>query len=153
MTPAIRTAAAPLALALGLVLGCGGKHGEPTTASAGGGDGQATAGGAGETGGGGMVPPEKMDEINRTLQRKQPTMSRCLAGAVDSGELPRNSRGKVTLEIVISPAGRADTVKVIRATLESKALDDCIIGHVKEIQFPELPRSYETSFTYGFEAM
>jgi hypothetical protein len=150
-TPGIRTAAAPLALIAGLLLGCGGKHGEPTPASGGAGDVQATAGG-GESGGG-IVPPEKMDEINRTLQRKQPTMSRCLAGAVDSGELPRNSRGKVTLEIVISPAGRADTVKIVRATLASKALDDCIIGHIKEIQFPELPGPYETSFTYGFEAM
>jgi hypothetical protein len=132
----------------GVLLGCGGKHAD-TTPSGGGGGGPPAAREGGE--GGGMMPPDKMDEVNRALQRKQPTMSRCLALAVDAGELPKNSRGKVTLEIVISPAGRADTVKVVRTTLESKALAECLIAHVQEIQFPELPRAYETSFTYGFE--
>jgi len=28
-----------------------------------------------------------------------------------------------------------------------------VIGHVKTITFPELPRAYPTSYTYAFEAM
>lgn len=100
-----------------------------------------------------FVPPEKMDEINRSLERKRPIMSHCLAIAVDNKELPKSSRGKVTLEIIIAPGGRAETVKIIKASLESKTLADCIIKHVQEIQFPELPKPYETSYTYGFEAM
>jgi len=153
MTKPMTAMAGRVLLIAGLVLGCGGKHGDTTPAGAGG-DGQATARQGGEGGeGGGMVPPEKMDEVNRALEHKQPIMSHCLALAVDAGELPKNSRGKVTLEIVISPAGRADSVKVVRTTLPSRSLDDCIIGHVKEIQFPELPKPYETSFTYAFEAM
>jgi hypothetical protein len=80
-------------------------------------------------------------------------VSRCLAIEVDAKELPRNSAGKITLEIVISPSGRADAVKVVRTTLESKMLSDCVIHHVQEIQFPQLPKPYETSYTYGFEAM
>jgi len=108
--------------------------------------------GAGEPPGGEQVAPEKMDEINRSLERKRPIVSHCLAMAVDNKELPRSSRGKVTLEIVIV-GGKAETVKVVRSTLESKSLDECIIKHVREIQFPELPRPYETSYTYGFEAM
>ena len=145
MTPAMAGSALLIA---GLLLGCGGKHGD-TTPAGGGGDSEPTA----QEGGGGMVPPEKMDEVNRDLEHKQPIVSRCLSSAIDVGELPKSSRGKVTLEIVISPAGRADSVKVVRATLQSKTLDECIISRVKEIQFPELPKPYETSFTYGFEAM
>jgi hypothetical protein len=80
-------------------------------------------------------------------------MSRCLAMAVDNKELPRNAAGKVTVEIVIAPSGAAESVKIVRATLESKMLSDCVISRVKEIPFPQLPRSFETSFTYGFEAM
>jgi len=99
-----------------------------------------------------MVPPEKMDEITQLLDRKRTIVSRCLAIAVDNKELPKRSRGKVTLDIVISPSGKADTVKVINATLESKSLTDCVIGHVRDIQFPELPKSYPTSYTYAFEA-
>jgi hypothetical protein len=136
-----------------LALGCGGNRADTRSPGAGGGDGATAEHPAGEGAGGDMVPPEKMDEVARSLERKRSVMPRCLAIAVDAGELPKNARGKVTLEIVVSPAGRADSVKVVRASLESRSLDDCIIGHVKEIQFPELPRPYETSFTYGFEAM
>jgi TonB family protein len=147
-----RNARAWLAAA-GLALGCGGGPRADTTPAAGGG-GEAQAG---ETGGGGaggeVVPPEKLDEINRQLSRKRAVMSRCLAIAVDNKELPKNSRGKVTVEIVIAPSGTADSVKIVRASLESKMLDDCVIGHIKEIAFPQLPRSFETSYTYGFEAM
>jgi len=100
-----------------------------------------------------MIPPEKMDEITNMLSRKQRIMSRCLADAVDNKELPKNSRGKITLEIVISTSGSPDTVKVISSTLESERLKDCVMGHIKTIQFPELPKPYPTSYTYAFEAM
>jgi len=100
-----------------------------------------------------MVPPEKMDEITRLLDRKRGIISRCLSIAVDNKELPKNSRGKVTLDIVIAPSGKAETIKVINTTLESKSLTDCVIGHVRDIQFPDLPKPYPTSYTYAFEAM
>jgi TonB family protein len=146
-----RANTAPMFRALliaGLVAGCGGKHAESTTTGGGTTGGEPVANQGGE-----QVPPEKMDEINRNLERKRPVMSRCLGIAVDNKELPKNSRGKVTLEIVISPSGKADNVKVVRSSLESKTLNECLINHVKEISFPELPKPYETSYTYGFEAM
>lgn len=99
-----------------------------------------------------MVPAEKMDEIRRDLERKRETVSRCLAFAVDNKELPRNSKGKINLEIVIT-GGHASSVKVISTTLESQTLSDCVIKKVKEIEFPQLPKPYETSFNYQFEAI
>jgi hypothetical protein len=149
-----RTATAWLGAALlaGLALGCGGSPRADSTPSgtpaAGGGEAQAEQAGASE-----VVPPEKIDEINRQLSRKRAVMSRCLAVAVDNKELPKNSRGKVTLEIVIAASGTAETVHIVRASLQSKMLDECVIGHIKEIAFPQLPRSFETSYTYAFEAM
>jgi len=133
-------------VAAALLAGCGRKHAGTTPAAA---DGAAESSHAS---GGEMVPPEKMDEINRSLERKRQIMAHCLATAVDNKELPRNARGKVTVEIVIAN-GRAENVKVVRASLESTTLNECVISHVKEIQFPDLPKPYETSYTYGFEAM
>ena len=138
---------ATIVMVASLALGCGGK--QAATAPAAGGSERAEA----PASGGDMVPPEKIDEINRSLERKRPVMSRCLATAVDNKELPRNAAGKVTVEIVIAPSGAADSVKIVRATLDSKLLNECVISRVKEIAFPQLPRSFETSFTYGFEAM
>jgi TonB family protein len=140
-----------------VALGCGGGSRADTTpaaGAAGAAGGEAQAGGGGSSSGGGeVVPPEKIDESNRQLSRKRAVMSRCLAIAVDNKELPKNSHGKVTVEIVISPSGTADSVKIVRASLESKMLDECIIGHIKEIAFPQLPRAFEMSYSYGFEAM
>jgi hypothetical protein len=102
---------------------------------------------------GSMIPPEKMDEIMRLLDRKRPTVSRCLTMVVDNQELPKNSRGKMTLGITIGTAGKASSVKVIKSSLESKALEDCVIGKVNEIQFPDLPSQFETTYAYAFEAI
>ncbi|TMQ22108.1 MAG: AgmX/PglI C-terminal domain-containing protein [Deltaproteobacteria bacterium] len=144
------TRASTLVLIAGLAVGCGGGKQADTTPTGGGAEAEPVRGGGG---GGGMVAPEKMDEVERSLDRKAVMISRCLSVAVDNKELPKNAQGKVTLEIVISPAGRAESVKIVRAQLDSKSLHDCIIRRVQEIQFPELPRKYETSHTYGFEAM
>jgi len=100
-----------------------------------------------------MIPPEKMDEITRLLDRKRPAVSRCLTMVVDNQELPKGSRGKMTLDITISPNGKASSVKVIKSSLESKSLEDCVIGKVNEIEFPQIPSKYETTYAYAFEAI
>lgn len=100
-----------------------------------------------------VVSAETMDEIQRMFQRKGPAVSRCLAFAVDNKELPKNSRGKVTLEVTITTSGSAGEIKVLKATLESKSLTECIVSKVKEIQFPAVPKSHPTTYTYAFEAM
>lgn len=141
-------AAAIGAVASLCLAGCGGGPQAGTTPSGGGGDAAAAP-----AGGDVMVPPETIDAITRSLERKRLAMSRCLATAVDNRELPRNAAGKITVEIVIAPSGAAESVKIVRATLDSKMLNDCVISRVKAIAFPELPRPFETSFTYGFEAM
>jgi hypothetical protein len=99
-----------------------------------------------------MVSADTMDEITRLFVRKGNAVSRCLSFAVDNKELPKNSHGKVTLGVTISRTGKADEVKVIKATLESKSLNECVVNRVKEIQFPQVPKPYETTYTYAFEA-
>lgn len=134
-----------------LAAACGGKkHADTTADNSGGGIGgeEHFQPGAGPT----MVPPEKMDEIERAFRRKSDSVSRCLGMVVEAKELPKNSRGKITLGVVISKDGKAEDIKVLKATLESKSLTDCVIGKVKEIPFPEIPAVYKTTYTYAFEA-
>jgi hypothetical protein len=103
--------------------------------------------------GGVIVPPDTMDEIQRRFERKRTPVSRCLSTAVDAKELPRNARGKITLNVVVMPGGRAGEIKIVRTTLESPLLAECVIGKVRDIIFPEVPKPFPTSYTYGFEAM
>ena len=100
-----------------------------------------------------MVPPEKMDEVTNDLKRKAGIISRCLADAMDEKEVPRGAHGKVTLEIVVGTGGHADSVKVVKSDFSSAPkVADCVVKHVQEIEFPTLPKSYETSYTYPMEA-
>jgi len=100
---------------------------------------------------GSVVSVETMDEINHLLDRKRTQVSRCITVAVEEQEVPKNSRGKVLLKIIISPAGKASTVEVLQSSLESKSLLECVKNNVREIEFPKVPKDYETSYTYGFE--
>jgi TonB family protein len=141
-----------LALICVLAVACGGKKHKtaPVAPDTGGG-----GGGVGEpqTSDHAMVSNETMDEINRLFERRGKAVSRCLAIVVDNKELPKNSRGKVTIEATILPSGKIGSVKVLKASLESKPLNDCVVERVKEIEFPKLPKDYQTTYTYAFEAM
>ena len=130
---------------------CGGKKG--TTLPDEGGGGGATALPGSHGGDGDVVPPETNDEIQRRFERKRTPVSRCLSAAVDAKELPKSSRGRITLNVTVMPGGKAGEIKVTRTTLESQVLSDCVIARVKEIIFPEVPKPYPTSYTYAFEAM
>ena len=101
---------------------------------------------------GNMVPPEKMEEVNSALLRKNGIMSRCLSAAVEAGNAPKGTHGKITVELSISPSGQATKVDVVKSSIESKEVQGCVKRHVEEISFPELPKEYETSYTYAMEA-
>jgi hypothetical protein len=128
---------------------CGGKKGATTPEP----EGETTDESTEPSNDGVVVTPETMDQIQRMFERKGTAVSRCLAVAVDNKELPKNSRGKVTLGVTIATSGQVDEVKVIKATLESDSLTKCILDKVREIQFPAVPKLYPTTYTYAFEAV
>jgi len=108
--------------------------------------------GEGSTGGDDMVPPERMDEIKSELDRKRSIVARCLTDAIAAGQAPKNARSHVTIAFVISPAGKAEQIKVIEGSLESPMVQECVIGHVSKIDFGALPKPLDWSYTYQFEA-
>jgi len=139
-----------LLLLVVLAVACGGKN--KNNADEGGTiDPNATSGDTTDRSGN-MVPPEKMDEVNQLLSRKQMIVSHCLANAVEAGEAPKGTHGKITYEISISPGGRTTKVEVIKSSIESKSVQGCVKRHIEEIQFPTLPKQYDTSWTYAMEA-
>ncbi|HUS31847.1 MAG TPA: AgmX/PglI C-terminal domain-containing protein [Kofleriaceae bacterium] len=135
-----------------VIAACGGKN--KNNAEEGGGatiDTQATSGDTTDHSGS-MVPPEKMEEVNSALLRKNNIISRCLSQAVEAGTAPKGTHGKITVELSISPSGQATKVEVIKSSIESKEVQGCVKRKVEEISFPELPKQYETSYTYAMEA-
>ena len=138
-------------LLLAVLVACGGHKSEPQDPSG------PSVMGVQDTGdpndhSGTMVPPEKMDEIQNDLKRKQVIISRCLANAVEAGDAKKNTRGKVTVELVVSTSGHAQDVKVVKTDFQTSSIGDCVKKHVEEIEFPQIPRQYPTSYTYAMEA-
>lgn len=142
---------AAAAIATGLAAGCGGKgasDGAAEPVHVDDVDSEIAQGSDGDN----VVPPERMDEIKALLDRKRVIVARCLPDAIDAGKAEKNARGRITLEFVISSAGKAQSIKVAEATLDSEMVQDCTKQHVAGIDFGALPRSLEWSYTYSFEA-
>jgi hypothetical protein len=101
---------------------------------------------------GNMIPPEKMDEVNNDLKRKEMIISRCLADAMEAGEIPHGTHGHVRFEIKIGTDGHATDVSVDKTDIQAKGVIECAKKHITDIEFPTLPRPYETSYLYAMEA-
>ena len=101
---------------------------------------------------GNMIPPEKMDEVNQDLKRREMLVSRCLADAMESGEVPRGTHGHIVFEIKIGTDGHATDASVSKTDIQAKSVLECAKKHVMDTGFPNLPRPYETSFQFAMEA-
>ena len=101
---------------------------------------------------GSMIAPEKMDEVQNDLKRKEMIISRCLADAVEAGEAKHNTRGKVTVELTVSTEGKAQNVRVVKSDIQTQSVLDCTKKHVEDIEFPQIKKRFETSYTYSMEA-
>lgn len=99
-----------------------------------------------------MVSQETMDEIRRLLDRKRTSVSRCITVAIEEKEVPKNAKAKVLLKVVISPAGHADSVDIVNTSVDAKTMLECVKNNVRQIEFPHVPKAYETSYTYSFES-
>lgn len=102
--------------------------------------------------GGNMIPPEKMDEVTHDLQRKEMIVSRCMATAMETGDVPRGTHGHVRFEIKIGTDGHATDVKVDTTDIKAPSVIECAKKHVMDTGFPELPHPYETSYSFAMEA-
>lgn len=108
--------------------------------------------GASGTAEGDIIPPEKMDQVDQNLKRRGTQVSHCLARAINTGDVPRGTRGRITFGIRIGTDGHASSVRVIKSEIENQSVVDCATKLVEDTSFPTLPRAYETSYTYGLDA-
>ena len=135
-----------------LVAGCGGKQKtddtEPTGPSV---LGQQDTGDSTDHSGN-MIPADKMEEVSQNLGRRRDIVSHCLALAMEAKSVPRGTHGRVTFEIIIDQSGHASTVKVVKTDIQDAGVLDCATKRVQDTAFPQLPKQYETSYTFAMEA-
>ncbi len=139
-----------LLCAVVLMAACGGKSKSSDTTPTSGDDTSEHTSAVDESGS--MIPPEKMDEVQHALQRKQDIISRCLADAMENKEVPRGTHGKITFEIIMDTSGKPSSVKVDKTDIQAQSVIECAKKHIMDVQVSGLPKQYETSYTYAMEA-
>ncbi len=149
----LRTVAA-LSIALALVACGGGKKASTTPDEAVGDGGRDYRGDPDEDPcQGGMCPPETLDAIQRALDSKRRAAARCLADAVNDGKVSKDARGHVALAFKITPAGKAQDIKIVQSSIKSPDVEQCVVAEVQQIVFKNPPTTLDWAYTYAFESM
>jgi hypothetical protein len=80
----------------------------------------------------------EIETIDQAMESKQESAQKCFKSAQAQGNpgAPVDS-GEVELSVNVSPAGLVTYVSAIRSTMNSKYLEDCLIGEIRRIKFPK----------------
>lgn len=100
-----------------------------------------------------LIPDEKLDSINRSLERRSRSIGRCYSTAVEAGDMDKGERGTVLVSFTIQPNGKPSNVRITQATVSSKTLKECVIDDVSRMSFTTLPRPLDYSYSFGFDAL
>jgi hypothetical protein len=100
-----------------------------------------------ETGG---IPPDKQAEIQLILQQRDTSTRRCYNEVLNEKH-DRAFKGNVSVLLTIDPSGKAKEVQVIKSTLNSKEVHDCLIEKIKDFEFPQLEHGGTLQYVFHFE--
>lgn len=100
-----------------------------------------------------MIPPEKFDEIRAFFTRKNPAIARCFVDAIEAGEIPKNSGGRLTVTATISAQGKPQNIRVTEMNPRSGTLERCVMDTASRWTVTTLPKATEYSHLYSFESL
>jgi hypothetical protein len=95
-----------------------------------------------------LIPEEKFEEIKNTFERKASTVARCFPEAVETGEVDKNDRIKLTVGVVIKPDGSPSDMKILGTSKRSAALEGCVLKVISRWEFTTLPKPLEYSYAF-----
>ena len=98
----------------------------------------------------GGIPPDKQAEIQLLLQQREPSTLKCYQDVLDEKHT-RAFKGSVTVELTVAPGGKASDVRVTGGSLNNKEVSDCLIGKLKDFEYPDVPSSGTMQYVYRFE--
>jgi|GEM_PF-5307665 len=97
------------------------------------------------------MPPEKMEEVNLALKKRETSAGRCFGNALAKGEVKGKSKGYVTVNVTFAAAGTVSEVDVAESSLGAPTVEACVVAEVRRARVSELPEVFRTSYTYRFE--
>ena len=99
-----------------------------------------------------VVPPEKLEEIELILERKQKDVAHCWTDEAERTH-NRNLVIDLMLKFTIEKEGRANDVQILKDSVSSKEFESCVLEMVKAFDFPAIPSSQEMTWQYKLKPL
>lgn len=94
------------------------------------------------------ISPEQLEEVQRTVRIGQDAITACFEDEMQR-QGDRTLTGKVTVNILVGTAGKAEKVDIVQSTFDSPEFQKCIDLTIRGWEFPALPSP--TPFSYPFQ--
>ncbi len=94
--------------------------------------------------------PAAYAAVSEFFGKKRPYVSQCYGNAITNRELKEDAKGRIRLALHVLPGGRAEDVRVVETTLQSKPVEDCVVKLVQSWTLPSPDRPLDFLYTYEF---
>jgi hypothetical protein len=98
----------------------------------------------------GGIPPDKQSDIYLVLNQRDASARKCYQDVLNEKHT-REFKGTVKILLTLTTAGTAKAVRIMGGTLNNKDVENCLVGTVKEFEFPKLDRGGDIQYEYTFE--
>jgi hypothetical protein len=97
----------------------------------------------------GGVPPDKEAEIKLLLQTRDSSARRCYQDVLNEKHT-REFKGTVKVIITIDTSGHGQP-RTAGGTLGNQEVESCLVGVLREFEYPKLDRGGDVQYEYKFE--
>jgi len=97
----------------------------------------------------GGVPPDKEAEIKLLLQERDSSARRCYQDVLNEKHT-REFKGNVKVIITLDTAGHGKP-RVAGSTLGSPEVENCLLGVLRDFEYPKLDRGGDVQYEFKFE--
>lgn len=97
-----------------------------------------------------IVPQEKLDAVQRYMERQRNFIAYCWGDALEAGEVKQGQSGHITLSFQVQTDGTVDGIKITEEDPKSKTLENCVLGKAKRWKITTLEKPLDYSYTFGF---
>ncbi len=97
-----------------------------------------------------IVPQEKLDAVQRYMDRQRNFVAYCWGDALEAGEVKSGQSGHMTLSFQVQTDGTVGNIKITEEEPKSKTLERCVLEKAKRWKITTLEKPLDYSFTFGF---
>lgn len=97
----------------------------------------------------GGVPPDKEAQVKLLLQQRDSSVRRCYQDVLNEKHT-REFKGTVKVIITLDTAGHGRP-RVVGGTLGNQNVANCLVGALREFEYPKLDRGGDVQYEYKFE--